>query len=1051
MTLTASNFARPWETPELTSINRLPMRATLYPFANVKSALAGDPGKSPWVVSMNGKWKFRLFERPEAVKPQQLGLKCKDSKWDRIQVPGNWTMQGYDHPHYTNSQMPFKNNPPLVPDNNPTGVYRTSFRLPANWKSRRVVIHFGGVESCFYLYLNGQLLGMSKDSRLPAEFDLTDFLKPGQNQLAVMVIRWSDGSYLEDQDHWWMAGIHREVYLYSTANAYIADSFVKADLDVGKKEGLLTVKTRLGFKTEPTSQHSLSLQLFDAAGKKVSPAKLEAPVSLQFRAAEYENQFSARIKNVRPWSDEFPNLYTLVIALSDSRGRRLEVTSTRIGFRRVEIKDRQLLINGKAVLIKGVNRHDHDPYSGKTVAPESMLKEIKLLKQFNFNAVRTSHYPNDPHWYDLCDQYGLYIVDEANIETHANTASLCRGSAWQGAFLERGMRMVLRDKNHPCVIIWSLGNESGLGENHVLMADWIRNYDPDRPLHYEGIMHPGWDRDREFLSKAISRRTSDLIPPMYPPLDQIIKFARSGHDDRPLIMCEYSHAMGNSNGGLKEYWEAIYKYKGLQGGFIWDWMEQGLYKEDKNGQSFWAYGGDFGDQPNDVNFCCNGLIMPDRQPKPAIWEHKKLVQPVTVETVGLSRGLLKISNRLNWRNLDWLRAEWRLEVDGRVVQHGKIVLPKIAAGKSARVKLPLKKPAMLAGQEAFLTLTFKTSQKQPWCPAGHSVASQQLQLPFKGEKSLPRLKTASGALQVKDGKRQLIVSGANTRFVFDKSRGCLQNVSVGGRKVILSGPQFNIWRAPLDNDGVKGKAEQWSASWKPLGRWKTAGFDKLTSSLKDFSIKEKRDGSVEIRTDLGYRPGRGRQGFGHQVCYRIRPNGLMTVANVFHIDSGLPDVPRLGVRMTVAPEFMNLSWLGRGPLESYCDRKIAMDIGRYSGTVAQQHFPYILPQENGNKEEVRWLALTSSAGPGVQIQASKNMSFSASHYTPEDLTAAYHTTDLQPRKEVTLLLDYKQRGLGTASCGPDTLEKYTIAAGTHRWEYAMFFLDRQRPGRRNLI
>jgi len=583
------------------------------------------------------------------------------------------------------------------------------------------------------------------------------------------------------------------------------------------------------------------------------------------------------------------------------------------------------------------------------------------------------------------------------------------------------------------------------------MADWIRNYDPDRPLHYEGIMHPGWDRDREFLSKAIGRRISDLIPPMYPPLDQIIKFARSGNDDRPLIMCEYSHAMGNSNGGLKEYWEAIYKYKGLQGGFIWDWMEQGLYKKDRNGQPFWAYGGDFGDQPNDVNFCCNGLIMPDRQPKPAIWEHKKLVQPVAVEPLDLRKGQVKISNRDNWRNLDWLRAEWQVEVDGRIVQRGKLPLPKIAAGKSAPVKIPLKTPLMLAGQEAFLSVSFKTARKQPWCPAGHIVASQQLSLPFKGQKPLPGLKVSCEALQVKDGKRQLVVTCADTKFVFDKSRGQLRNAHAAGRKVILSGPEFNIWRGPLDNDGVKGKAEQWSNPEKPLGRWKNAGYDKLSATLENFAVKKKRDGSLEVHTSLAYQPQHHARGFGHQTCYRIYPNGLMTVANVFRLDPGLPDPARLGVRMTLAPEFFNLAWLGCGPLESYCDRKIAMDIGRYSGTVAEQYFPYILPQENGNKEDVRWLALTSSAGSGMQIQTSKNMSFSASHNTPEDLTAAYHTTDLKPRKEVTLLLDYKQRGLGTASCGPDTLEKYTISAGTHRWKYAMFFLDRQSPGRRSLI
>jgi len=1047
MSLHDKILGKPWETPELTGINRQPMRATLHPYHSEKSALARRPERSRWVHDLNGRWKFRLFSRPEKVAPGHLDPECRDANWARINVPGNWTMQGFDRPHYTNVQMPFENDPPLVPGDNPTGVYRTRFRLPASWKGRRVVIHFGGVESCFYLHLNGRLVGMSKDSRLPAEFDLTPHLKSGTNHLAAMVIRWSDGSYVEDQDHWWMAGIHRDVFLYSTADAYIQDVAVTAGLDRGLHNGLLTIGARVNFAREPREEHVLGAQLYDSEGRTVLRKPLSSRISPIYREKQYESELSARVPRVLPWSDEVPNLYRLVVSLRDARGRLLEATSTRVGFRNVEVKNRQLLLNGRPVLIRGVNRHDHDPSGGKTVPRETMLKDVMLLKRHNFNAVRTSHYPNDPAWYDLCDEYGLLVVDEANIESHANYDTLCRDPRWKRSFHERGTRLVLRDRNHPSVILWSLGNESGYGENHDELADAIRRLDPSRPLHYEGVIRSNW-KQRTALAGRISSRATDVICPMYPPHEHLAEWAAKTREHRPLIMCEYSHAMGNSNGGLKEYWDLIRKHRGLQGGFIWDWVEQGIPRKDSRGRFYWAYGGDFGDEPNDVNFCCNGLIMPDRSPKPAMTECHKVMQPIEITGANLARGEVRVKNRQFFRDTGWLTGNWKLEVDGRRVARGKLRLPRIAPGKSARLSIPVRQPKMRAGQECFLTVSIHARERQSWCPAGHLVAWEQLKMPFRGKGALPALRSR-GELKIRKQRGRTMILNPQTGFevVVDHRSGSLARFGLRGREILSAGPAFNIWRGPLDNDGVKGKEEQWRAHWKPLGRWMLAGFDKLSRRTENVTVRERLDGTVTVEISQRFTTRGSRKGFDFRHEYTILPSGVIRARNKFALDGGLPDIPRLGVRMTLPAAFTNLEWLGRGPGESYVDRKAGTPVGRYSGNVADQFFPYVVPQESGNKEDVSWLALLSPAGLGVQVQAAGPLSFSASHFTPEDLTAAYHPNELKPRDEVTLLLDCRQRGLGTASCGPDTLPQYRITPGTYRWEYSIVVLDGRKPGR----
>jgi len=719
-----------WMAPELIQLNRLPSRATFTSFPDAKEALRQPREKSPWFQSLNGTWDFTLAERPEVVPAEfiEVGFDPAAHSWSKLPVPSNWTMHGFGKPHYTNVQMPFAGNPPNVPAENPTGLYRTQFELPAGWEGRRIVLHVGGAESVLYVYVNGHVVGLSKDTRLPGEFDITPFVKPGAvNTLAMAVVKWSDATFIEDQDQWWMGGIYREVFLYATGPVYLADVFCRAELEENLKNGRLHVSAKIGFSKVDEKGWSVEVQLFDSKGKAVFKKAASGEVILRDEHKYTQPRLSARV--VAPvaapklWSSENPALYKAVVTLKNPAGKVVESTGIRIGFRRIEVRDNHLLINGRVVMIKGVNRHEHDDTTGKTLTRESMIRDIVLMKQHNVNAVRTSHYPNDALWYDLCDEYGIYLVDEANIESHAFMLSICSDSRYASAFLERGLRMVERDKNHPSVILWSLGNESGYGQNHDAMAGWIRHYDPSRPLHYEQASW-GW----EDHSKTPGTLGTDIVCPMYPSIANIVSWAKDkkkADKRRPIILCEYSHAMGNSNGSLSDYWDAFEKYDGLQGGFIWEWVDHGIKQRDAKGREYWAYGGDFGDVPNDANFVCDGLVWPDRRPHPAMQELKKLAQPVGVSAVDLKRGKVRITNKQDFTSLEWLRGTWDLSVDGKVVSRGKLPLLKAAPGKSQEIKLAFKEPVLKPGQECFLALHFFAARGTPWCDAGHPLAWEQ--------------------------------------------------------------------------------------------------------------------------------------------------------------------------------------------------------------------------------------------------------------------------------------------------------------------------------------
>jgi len=1035
-----------WMAPGIIQINRLPMRATAYPYPNGRLALANAREISPWFLPLNGEWDFHLAQRPEDVPVEfiQPNFSPSDHKtWMKMPVPGNWTLHGtFDRPHYTNVQMPFEDEPPHVPEENPTGCYRTSMELPAAWQDRRVVLHFGGAESVLYVYVNGQAVGLSKDSRLPSEFDITPFVVFGRrNIISAVVVKWSDASFIEDQDQWWMGGLHREVYVYATAPVHLADVFAVGNLEKNYQDGRLKLAVKVGFPGQPEEKWQVEAQLFDPKGKAVLKKSLHAvvPVGKHGSWPRLQAEFDVPVKKPLLWSAELPHLYKLVVTLKSPQGKVVESTSTRIGFRSIEVRDRMLLVNGKRVLIKGVNRHDHHDTKGKALDRETMRLDAVTMKRFNFNAVRTSHYPNDPHWLDLCDELGFYVIDETNLESHDYYHQICRDRRYTAAFVERAVRMVERDKNHPCVILWSLGNECGYGPNHDAMAGWIRGYDSSRPLHYEPGIYP--QGAEKLLGKKVfdcGYRVTDIVCPMYPSIETIVKWAKDkNHPDRtrPLIMCEYSHAMGNSNGSLADYWDAFEKYPGLQGGFIWEWIDHGLKQKTADGEEYWAYGGDFGDEPNDLNFVCDGLVWPDRAPHPGLYEFKHLAQPVKVVSYHAGTGLLELKNKQDFASLASVSGEWELKVSGKTKAKGKLPLLKAAPQKIEKIKLKLPAITVESGQEAFLNFRFFSNEKTAWCRAGHDVGWDQIALPIKARKPakvVKRGKPNAQPLEIRQSGAALNIGNDVLRLSVSTELGLIESLNWKGRDLLAHGPQLQIWRGVTDNDGIKGSHDE----WRSLEKWRKQGLDQLV--LKTISTKAtpNKDGSVTLVVEHVGSCAASPKAVQHRHTYTIHPDGRIFADNVFVVNKAVPDLPRLGVVLSLKPEFEKLKWFGRGPFENYWDRKRAAMIDLYESSVADQYVPYVMPQEHGNHTDVRWLSLDNGE-TGLLVAAQRVLEFTASHYTANDLYAAHHTYDLEPRPETVLSLDWHQRGLGTNSCGPDALDKYRIGPGKYQLRYSM--------------
>jgi beta-galactosidase len=1037
MELLQTGTLKSWQSPETLSLNRLPARATLYPHPSVGGALANCRETSPWWRSLNGEWDFQLVSRPEDVPADFVrpDFVCGEG-WSKLPVPSNWTMHGHDRPHYTNVIMPFPDAPPQVPEKNPTGLYRTTLTVPAEWAGRRVVLHVGGAESVLYVWLDGKAVGLAKDTRLPSEFDLTPFVTPGATHtLAAVVVKWSDASFIEDQDQWWMGGIHREVYVYSQASHYIEDLFARGDVDASLRTGTLKLSVRIGAPDLEAKGCALRVQCFDPAGKPLWRKAIEArPHEKDFwRNPRKLVEVEATVRRPKLWSAETPALYTVVVTLVSPEGVEVEHTATRIGFRRIEARDRQMLVNGAPVRITGVNRHEHDDVRGKAVTREGMLRDVRLMKQFNVNAVRTSHYPNDPYWYDLCDEHGLYVFDEADVESHAFYQELCRDNRYAPAFLDRAVRMLERDKNHASIIAWSLGNESGYGAHHDAMAAWIRHRDPSRLVHYEGAITWDWQG---------GAAATDLVCPMYPEIRKLVAWAkdrRAPDQRRPLIMCEFSHAMGNSNGSLGDYFDAFDRYPGLQGGFIWEWVDHGLIRRDANGREHWAYGGDFGDQPNDRNFVCDGLVFPDRTPHTGLHEYKFLAQPVRVNLADARRSAFVVENRRWFTSLQDLAGTWDLLVNGEPRASGNLPSLLAAPQKSQRVTLDFPAAGIHSDDEVSVVFRFFTKRATLSLEANHEVAFTQVPIPARAfPRRARRAPTPAGisAPELAETSVGWAVRNAAVSFSVNRDAGVLEDVRLGNQKMISRGPQLQVWRAPTDNDGLKlFDVVNWGGC-RTLTNWLEAGYDRMELSDTRTRCTATRKGVTVAITQRWKCPG-AKRFIVHRHDYTLGADGSFTIANRFEVDRRLPDLPRLGVSLVLPGTLEQFAWHGRGPLENYRDRNRASILAVHRSTVAAQYVPYIVPQEHGNHTDVRWIELGSTNGSAIRFTSGNPMEASASHFTAHDLFVARHTTDLVPRPEVILNLDVAQRGLGTASCGPDTLELFRIQPGSYRLDLSV--------------
>jgi beta-galactosidase len=1126
-----------------------------------------------------------------------------DTDWDEIPVPGSWQMYGFDRPIYVNAcnlsapaPLPLTN-----PDFNPVGSYRHTFVIPDAWDDRRIILHFRGVQSAFYVWVNGESIGFSKGSMESAEFDITNHVHQGENLLCVQVYRWSDGSLLEDQDQWRLAGIFRTVELYSTPLVYIADFYVTTSMDDHYQNGFMKLEIQINTtRGVPGEKYILQVGLYDSAGKDLLGDLTASEIHIE-GTVNKEITFESWIENPQKWSAEDPNLYTLVLVLEDEQSKNVMVTRCRVGFREVAIKNGLLCLNGIPLLIKGVNRHEHDPDTGKVVSRERMVEDIRLMKQFNINAVRTCHYPDDPLWYDLCDEYGIYILDEADIETHFCWDLLTRDPFWKEAFIDRGERMVFRDRNHPCIIAWSMGNESGYGQNHVDLARRIREIDPTRPIHY----HPAEDAPEV-----------DILAPMYPSVDHIVMMARKPDETRPIIMCEYAHSMGNATGNLAEYWDAIRNHPRLQGGFIWDWVDQAFrrmvrytsgkahanrrgvitgkigfgrqgkalrdgyvsvkpshdldfrkgpfsletwvwpddvageipfiikgngqyglrqansstiefYIDDPNlvclrtqipidwagrwhhlaavydgkemrlyidgirsastnrsgpirhspyplmigrnmengtclkgaiqevriydralefaeikeaaktkspsdpilsmdfehvvesDEEWFAYGGDYGENPTDGIFCCNGLIAANRIPHPALWEYKKILQPVHVEMVGADKGLFRIFNEQVAMGLDHLIAEWQFMVDGKVACSAQLKLPYIPPQQTGEVRIPIDSFKEFPGLDRILTIRFTLREKNLYAEAGHEVAWEQFPFPALCQTENVLSPGRSTSIKIIDADRSIRVSSQDFQWTWNKNNGLLSEWTSGGVNLLSGEPHLNTWRVPTDNDRSIG-----NNLYEKI--WRQAGLDRLEPCLESFKVLQEENDEILIHTTLVWNLPHHNGSLREEIKYRVMGTGSLLIHHQITPEKEVPVLAKIGWQFQIPSEFEHFTWHGRGPHENYPDRKQGAAIGQYKKDLSKQVFPYVRPQDYDNHCDLTWLAWNNKEGKGLFVCVDHPFCYSAHPYSDWLLDESRHTYDLVPEPDNYVNVDYLVHGLGNASCGPGPLPQYIL-------------------------
>ncbi|MBN2594763.1 MAG: DUF4981 domain-containing protein [Sedimentisphaerales bacterium] len=1036
-----------WENEAVFRINKEPAHSTMMPCESAEKAAQGKWKDSKYYQTLNGKWKFNWAGKPDRRPADFYKPDYDVSTWDDISVPGNWQMQGYGTPVYSTGGYSFKIDPPRVmgepdesqytnyEDRNPVGSYRRGFTVSRDWNGKEIFVVFDGVDSAFYLWINGQKVGYSQDSRTPAEFNITRYLKEGENVMAVEVYRYSDGTYLEDQDMWRLSGIFRDVYLVSRPKIYIRDYFAKAQLDENYKDGSLMVEIELKNNSDTKQKPSqVEMSLYDIGDKNTYSfwEKLFGPMKKVFSTVRSDSNEmlepgetlkftmnSPAIAEVKKWTAETPNLYKLVLTSKDENGRILESMACNIGFRKIEIIDGTLRVNGKYVYIKGINRHEHDPETGHYVSRESMVRDIKMMKRNNMNTTRCSHYPNVQSWYDLCDEYGLYVIDEANIESHGlmdysdRFKGLGNDPAWKQAHLDRTVNMLELNKNHPSIIIWSLGNEAADGMNFDATSDWIHQRDPSRPVQYEACG---------------TRKITDIYCPMYPLIPWLIKYADANDTYRPLIMCEYCHAMGNSVGNLQDYWDVIESHKYLQGGSIWDWADQGLRKIDETtGKEFWAYGGDFGDYPNKQNFCCNGLVQPDRKPNPHLAEVKKVYQEIKVRPVNLEKGEFEIQNKYVFRDIQgYVNLSWEITENGKVIKSGRMDMPSVPPVTTKPITLNYDKSVFGGEGDYLIKINFTLAHDTTWAKKGYLIAWDQYAL-NESFAQIPTKSKKPDLLKVTDSDDDVKIAGKNFSVTFSKSKGALISLENKGKEMLKSPLVPNFWRPPTDNDS--GPNAGGSRMPQRLGIWKDAA---AGAEVASFDIEYPRYNQIKLRIALKT----AAQGSMFVSEYTIFSDGRILVENVLKATEGAPDIPRVGMQMAVVDSIDNMRWYGRGPWETYWDRKTGSAIGIYSEKISEPVHQYIVPQETGNKTDVRWAELTDDSGSGFKVKGIGPLSVSAWPCSMNDIIEAKHPYEIPEREFNTVNIDYKQMGVGgDNSWGYRTHEEYTLPAKEYEYKF----------------
>ncbi len=1014
-----------WENPAVFDKNKEPVRCTAIAFPDTQSAAAGSMAESPYYQSLNGTWKFNWVRKP-AERPADFYKPDFDpGAWDDIPVPANWQLQGYGIPIYTNITYPFPADPPKIPhDYNPVGSYRRTFTVPEAWAGRQVFIHFDGVKSAFYLWVNGEQVGYSQDSMTPAVFNITPHLRGGDNVLAVEVYRWSDGSYLEDQDMWRLSGIYRNVYLYATPETHLRDFWVRNDLDDHYRDATMTVVAKLrNHGRQDAGARTVAVTLLDPDGNTVGAAPLmELSVDGVPAGEEARLEMAATVTNPLKWSAEAPHLYTVLLEHRDADGNVVEAQKCRTGFREVEVRDNQLWVNGVSVKLKGVNRHEHDPDRGRAVTVERMHQDLRIFKQNNINTVRTSHYPDQPVWYDLCDEYGVYVVDEANIESHGMGYSMERSLGnnpdWKEAHLARITSMVERDKNHPSVIIWSMGNEAGPGCNFDASAARIRELDPTRPIHYERY-----------------NDVTDIHSEMYHTIEQMRRYVEKD-PQKPFFLCEYAHAMGNSVGNLQDYWDLIEANQELIGGCIWDYVDQALRKplEGKHPWKegtpwFWAYGGDYGDEPNDGNFCCNGIVQPDRRYNPSMHEVKKVYQMVKAEPVSAEKGLVRVRNRYNFIPLDFLDVRWELAEDGKTIAEGTLPRISLAAGEETETTVPYELPAPKPGAEYHAKLVFALADDTAWAEKGHVLAWDQWEVPAAAPEAPQADVNAMPALEVDESRAVAQVKGERFQLRINKLNGALESYVLGDTELLDQPLEPNFWRAPIDNDRGNRMPER-------LGIWRNAVKDR---KAVDAEVRQPRPQVAEVKIAQILTKAKDSK---YTITYTVYGSGEIVVHADFEPGKRLPNLPRFGMQMAMPKAFNQISWFGRGPQENYWDRKTGAAMGRYEMPVEAFIHPYVRPQENAHRTDVRWAAFTDEAGRGFLAAGMPEIEFSAWPYTMDDLDQSEHDYQLPRRDFVTVNLDYRQMGVGgDNSWGARTHPEYTLPAAPYQYSFRLVPLD----------